>query len=674
MKPGDTKKLVYNAENSKQTIVGSQTSILGVEENVAVDDKHRVKHCLTTGANGTGKTQELLHVALQDTVKGHGLAIINPKGKLIDQYLSKAPDDRRDDLIYVNPSTDPIIGINVLEPYISRDSSVAAKSNQVELIVSNLIQLFKRRSDNWGDRFGRVLATLFRAGIEANIEQDENYTLLDIKRCITDKQDLKRLIDDTSDPELRSQLVSIKDDLTSRELEPLLRRLNDFTGNQVVRHIIASENSDIDFEQVVNQNKILLVDVREGEVGSTVTELLTSLVITKIWAAAQKRYYQRREVKEPFYLFVDELQSFPSEGQHFEEILSKAREYQLGCWLATQYLSQLPRKMQNAVANNCRTKLVFDPSGSEDLSRLSRMLYGIDQVQIARLGDYRAAIQTPDTKRKQKAKIVDTYPPWQSEDVDLQRIKKAASPATTTATTKTPYVGKGMNAGGKEHTELLRKAKEELEDRGLQVQILHQDAGDDKPDGHIKMPDGSTAYLEAEHGTLSKPAKVLKNLRRAYEDQRECTFVVKTGDKEKLQNILSDPVDRESPQDGNFSYYLDSDGEPFSDLDWIENTEYRIIEIGEDHQPIDPIEEELRDVDRTVLNCIKNGGDDIQKITSTTGLPNHKVNYSFKKLESLGLIQVHKPDEPVERVVDGQKRVFKVKIAELTETAKESLS
>ncbi|GCF16232.1 hypothetical protein Harman_41670 [Haloarcula mannanilytica] len=241
MKPEDTLELIENCGGKEVTYVGTKTSILGAEKNVYIEDRHRAKHALTTGVNGTGKTHELLHVALQDSVKDRGFAIFNSKGTVIDQFLAKVPENRYDDLVYVNPYREPITGINVLEPYLDQTVPTAAKTNRIELIVSNLIQLFKRLSTNWGDRFGRVLTTLLRAGVEANIEHRAGYTLIDIKNCVTDNEELKQLIDDTKDPELRSQLVTIKDDLSDSQLEPLVRRLNDFTENKTVRHIVGSE-------------------------------------------------------------------------------------------------------------------------------------------------------------------------------------------------------------------------------------------------------------------------------------------------------------------------------------------------------------------------------------------------------------------------------------------------
>ena len=589
MKPQKSRELVTN-HSSEETYIGSRTSLLGVEENISISDDQRVKHLLTTGATGAGKSQELLHAALQDAYRGFGFAVINSKGKLLDEFLSKMPEHRYKDLIYVNPVNQPITGINVLEPYVNQESPVAVKANQIELIVSNLIQLFKKRSVNWGDRFGRVLATLLRAGIEANIEYNTGYTLLDIKRCVTCTEDLKDLIDNTRDPEIRSQLVNIKNNLSDSQLEPLVRRLNDFTENKTVRHVIAAENSDINFKDVVNRRKILLVDSREGEVGTTVLELLTSIVVTKLWAAAQKRYYQD-QVNSPFYLFIDELQTFPTEGSHFAEILSKAREYSLGCWLTTQYLSRLPRQTRNAVKNNCRTKLVFAPSGSEDLSKIARMLRGTNQDRLTRLKDYQAVVQKPENQQRSTAITIDTYPPWSSDQDQVEEIKSQQSVATRSnqggGSKLKQSLGQGNNVGGEAHEQLLINAKKRLEqDRdGVQVNLLYQDTGDDKPDGKVILSDGDIAHLEAEHSTLTKPVKVLTNYLRATQEQRECIFVVEQGKAAKLQNILEDPVNRRGneheDQDGSYSYYTGEDGD-FTETETLQNGEYRIIEIQED--------------------------------------------------------------------------------------------
>ncbi len=252
--------------------------------------------------------------------------------------------------------------------------------------------------------------------------------------------------------------------------------------------------------------------------------------------------------------------------------------------------------MRTAVINNCRNKIVFNPVGSDDTTRIASMLPGINKTELESLGRYRAALQTPDETQQEDAIIIDTYPPY-TTDTDTQEIKQQAKPQDTPQQAPTPSstsLGDTANAGGKKHAELLKKAKKELEDRGLQVNLLYQDQGDDKPDGHIVLDD-EVLHLEAEHTTLTKPAKVLQNLRRAHEKDRETIFAVEHSKAQKLENILEDPVNRRGKthqdQHGTYDHYTDTNGQPVTDTEQLQNAEYRILEITEDggkeHEPVD---------------------------------------------------------------------------------------
>jgi hypothetical protein len=588
MTPEETRNLVESTADLSTTYLGTQTSKLGIEENTGIPDERRIQHVFSVGSTGSGKTQTMVHAALQDAYKNRGFCVLIPKGNAINELLRKLPENRLDDVILIDPGTDHAPSINVLETYTSEEMTEAEKEHQKEIIVSDLIDLFKRQSENWGDRFGRILTTLLRAHLDLNIDHNESRSLMDVFDCVTDPNNLTSLINRVEDPVSREQLVRIKEDMGSYELEPLQRRLNDFLENRVTREIVAAEQSGVNFQDAVQQGKIILVNVQIGEVGETVSQLLGSIIITQIWAAAQSRITQPEEQRTPFYLYVDELQNYAGEGSNFTKILSQAREYRLGCWLVTQYLNQLPTDMRRAITNNCRTKLVFDSTGSEDLPRLAKMLQGIDPSLLRSLGDYRAVLQTPGDQQRYNATIIDTYPPWKPETGrDLTQIKqeKARKLHTDTASPAgTVSLGNTANAGGSQHQQLLAEAKQELEQRGgVQVNLLYQDHGDEKPDALISTPTDETAHLEAEHSTLSKPAKVLKNLRRGHQQNREVIFAVETGNQEKLENILSDPVNRNgnqhSDENGTYQYYTDSNGEPVSDIDQLQEAEYRIIEI-----------------------------------------------------------------------------------------------
>ena len=613
MNSEETRKLIQSTENLKNTYLGSRESQLGVEENIGVSDENRMLHVLNIGPIGYGKSQLLAHVALQDAQKGHGLCIINPKGDLIDEFIAKLPENRIDDVVYINPAREPVTPINVLEPQITDEMNTAQRENQKEIIVSDLIDLFKRQSENWGDQFGRVLETLLRAHLDQNIKQNASKTLVDVFRCVIQDQPLTELIDQTQDSVIREQLIRVKEDMTSYEMEPLQRRLNDFVMNPTIRRVIGAEESGLDFRKAVDNGKIILVDIQKGEVGGTVSELVGSIVITKIWAAAQSRITQPEEQRTPFYLYVDELQNFAGEGSNFTKILSEAREYRLGCWLASQYLHQLATEMRRAVSNNCRTKITFNPSGSENINQITGMLKGIDKNTVTSLGKYRAAVQKPSEENQRNAVLFNTYPPWESDYSDVEKIKQEKAATRTGNKSQvelTQSLGNQANAGQEKHQELLAAAKKQLEERGFQVNLLYQDHSDEKPDGHVHLPDNETAHLEAEHSTLSKPGKVLKNLRRGIQEDREVFYIVQEGKAAKLENIVSDPVNRRGneheDQQGSYSYYT-INGEPITDVEELKNAEYRILELsGDNLEEQEEVEQECPELDHSDREDLEN--------------------------------------------------------------------
>lgn len=355
--------------------------------------------------------------------------------------------------------------------------------------------------------------------------------------------------------------------------------------------MITQPASSIDFRDAINNGAIILVDVNKGNLGDTASTLIGSIILTKIWSAIQSRVTIPEDDRHPFMIHLDELKNFSGESSNFAKILSEGREYKLGCFLASQYLHQLDTGLRREVTNNCRTKIFFNPSGSEDLARITGMLNGIDREELTSLGKYRAVVQYPGTVRQDDAVICDTYPPW-TPDWDTCHERKHAlldehPPLIEHGRPRADDmidVGSGENAGGEFHTELLQAAQHHFEDRGAAVNLLYQDTGDDRPDGHIHFND-ELVHLEAEHATLSNPARVLTNLQRAAAQDRRCIFVVEAGNAPKLTNIVEDPVNRRGAQhedeEGSFSYY-EHDGEAFTDLELVQDAQYGVYEVMDD--------------------------------------------------------------------------------------------
>lgn len=198
--------------------------------------------------------------------------------------------------------------------------------------------------------------------------------------------------------------------------------------------------------------------------------------------------------------------------------------------------------MRRSVQNNCRTKIFFNPSGSEDIPKITGMLRGISREELTGIGKYRAVIQTPGEGSYSNATFFNTYPPYPGklEQEELEKVKRnATNPREPRETRIERSIGDTAASGGETHAELLKEAKQHLEfAEDVQVNPLHQD-GNSKPDAHIISENG-VAHLEAEHSTLSKPEKVLANLERARTQDRECVFVVKEDRLDRLQSILEE--------------------------------------------------------------------------------------------------------------------------------------
>ncbi|USZ77561.1 hypothetical protein NGM07_09545 [Halorussus vallis] len=666
------------------TYVGSKMSRYSVEEHVGVDDTDRMLHTAVTGPTGQGKTNLLLWIALQDVYKT-GFTFLNPKGRVIDKLLGKLPEDRLDDIVYINPNEDRVPGINLLKPEVTDEMTQAERNHQQKIIVSSVMGMFRRLTDEWGERWPRNLRSLLSAHVALNIHHGEHNTLMDLYQCVIDTRELSDLIDRTSDTVTREQLEDLKQ-LSRRQREPLKRRLSDLVENETVRNIITQRDSDISFRDALADQQIILVDAQDGQIGNWAASIIGSVVLTQLWSATAARSSLPAEDRPPYHILIDEIQEFVSEADHIRRMLSQCREFNVSITAATQYLDDLDTAMQRALLNNTLTKVVFTPGASEDLNTFTTIMNGLSKDDLSNLGKYRPAVQLPAEKTLPPAKVVDTYPPWSVDPSTVEERKEKLLKQNETSTGQPILevdLGDGANAGGKKHKELLTTAKEQLEERGFKVNLLNQGTGDDKPDGHVHLSASEIAHLEAERATLSKPAKVLRNLQRAVDHGRECIFVVEEGNARKLQQIVADPVNRHGTQfedeQGRFSYYTGDGGESFTEIDRVADAEYRILEISEDGASLydeadselvdsdgpEMTDDALRNIDRTILTCIREDKDDTHKITSATGLPTHKVNYSFDKLERFGLIQVSDP-VTVERVTGGQKRVFDVKPVSLT--------
>ena len=314
-------------------------------------------HMYILGRTGMGKTTLLLNMLLNDIHSNEGVCFVDPHGDAVETLLDYIPSFRLKDVVYFNPADiDYPIPLNVLGD---------SESQRKHLLVSSLISIFKKLySEYWQHRQEHIL----RNSILALLEQPTRKTLVDVYRLISDWRYRREIVEGVKDPIVKSfwqnEFPKYLYQYKGEALAPIQNKLGAFLTVPLVRNIVGQEQSKIDFREVIDKGKILLVNLAKGRLGEDVSSFLGSLIITKIQLAAMNRIDVSEKRRRNFYLYVDEFQEFVA-SETFEGILSEARKYRLCLVLAHQYIGQLDQELRKAIFGNVGTIIAF-PVGPEN--------------------------------------------------------------------------------------------------------------------------------------------------------------------------------------------------------------------------------------------------------------------------------------------------------------------
>jgi len=340
-------------DSGSYTVYFAKTNFRGAERTFGIRTEDRRQHTYVIGKTGTGKTNLLKNLAFQDIQSGAGLAIVDPHGSFVEEVLEKIPDNRLDDVIYFNPSdSDFPLGFNVLE---------VPDPKYKHLVASDLMGIFTKIWANvWSSRMEYILNNCVLALLDT-----PGTTLLGIPRLLVDKDYRRIIIDNLKDPVVRSFWVqeyeSWQDRFRQEAIAPIQNKVGQFLSSSFVRNIVGQPKSAFNVQEVMNQRKILLVNVAKGRIGEDNAALLGAMLITKIQLAAMERVRIPEDERRDFYLYVDEFQNFATDS--FANILSEARKYRLNLVIAHQYIGQLvtdtTTKVRDAVFGNCGTLISF---------------------------------------------------------------------------------------------------------------------------------------------------------------------------------------------------------------------------------------------------------------------------------------------------------------------------
>jgi len=314
---------------------------------IKTDDRRR--HMYLIGKTGMGKSTILENMIVDDIRSGKGVMVVDPHGDLAEKIIEYIPSGRVNDVIYFNPSDiDYPIAFNIIEQ---------VEPHLRHLVASGLIGVFKKL---WADSWGPRLEYILRNAILAVLDYP-GATLLAITRMLSDKSFRKKVIEKIQDPVVKSFWVNefsgYANNFASEAVSPIQNKVGQFLSSALIRNIVGQVKSSIDLREVMDNGKILIMNLSKGRIGEDNSALLGAMMITKVQLSAMSRVNILEKDRKDFYLYIDEFQNFTTDS--FANILSEARKYRLNLIMAHQYIEQLGEIVKPAVFGNVGTLVVF---------------------------------------------------------------------------------------------------------------------------------------------------------------------------------------------------------------------------------------------------------------------------------------------------------------------------
>ena len=331
------------------------SSFQGIKRPVYMSPSDRQRHMYIVGKTGTGKSEFLKTMLRQDINEGKGLCFIDPHGDAVEDLLGYIPPERAEDVIYFRPSDmNRPFGLNLLETH---------TEDQKHFVASNIINMMYKLFDPYktgivGPRFEHTV----RNAMLTVMSEDGN-TFIELMKILQNPggQYLQALLPKVQDPIVREfwteQIAQTSDFHKSETLDYITSKFGRFVTNKMIRNIIGQSQSSFNFREIMDQGKILLVNLSKGELGEENSSFLGLILVPRILMAAMSRADIPEETRRDFYLYVDEFQNFATPD--FAQILSEARKYRLNLTVANQFVGQIDEEVKNAIFGNVGTIISY---------------------------------------------------------------------------------------------------------------------------------------------------------------------------------------------------------------------------------------------------------------------------------------------------------------------------
>jgi hypothetical protein len=343
-----------NTPEDELTVIGETNfrnnfKVFGIKK----DDRRR--HIYIVGKSGVGKSVLIENMAVNDVCAGRGVIVVDPHGELADKVLSCIPENRIKDVVVFDPSDREFpVAFNLLE-HVDDDFK--------SIVASGFVGIFKKIfGDSWGPRLEHILRNTVLALLDF-----PDSTMLDIPRMLTNNRFREKVIERVKDPIIKefwlNEFASFDSKFRTEAVSPILNKVGQFLSSATIRHIVGQPKSTINIREIMDQKKIMIVNLSRGKIGEDNSALLGAMMITKVQLAAMSRADVTVDNRPDSYLYVDEFQNFATES--FAVILAEARKYNLNLTMAHQYIAQLKEEVREAVFGNAGTIISFRVGGAD---------------------------------------------------------------------------------------------------------------------------------------------------------------------------------------------------------------------------------------------------------------------------------------------------------------------
>jgi len=361
----------------------------GAKKAIRIANKDRERHMYIVGQTGTGKSVMMENLALQDMLAGRGFAFVDPHGDAVDKLLSMVPKERTEDVIYFSPADmDYPLGLNMFEYHTTEQ-----KDFLIQETINMLYKLYDpQRTGIIGPRYEHI----FRNAALTIMADPDGGSFVDIPKLFRDpsfvEQKLKHVTDNNVIEFWRKEMAQFQRSSDFGDvISWFVSKFGAFLSNEMMRNVIGQSKSAFDLRKVMDESKILLVNLSRGRTGDLNSKLLGMIFVMKFEAAAMSRADIPEEYRKDFCLYVDEFQNFSTDS--FADMLSQARKYHLNLIVANQFTTQLTDEVRDSVFGNVGSVVSFrvGTNDAEFLAKQFAPIFDIDDLQF--LPNYNTAVR-----------------------------------------------------------------------------------------------------------------------------------------------------------------------------------------------------------------------------------------------------------------------------------------